>query len=64
VVAHGRGGWVLEDYDWDPVTGIAKLTYERVRVDTGEPQVKVLMKAQPASSAHAGWNAAVAAMQF
>lgn len=55
MVAHGRDGWILDDYDWDPETGVATLTYERVRKDTGEIQTKTIMKAQPALLTHAGW---------
>lgn len=56
MVVHGRGGWELIDYDWDPDTGIAKLTYERLRTDTGEPQEKVIVKVQPARPGHVGWK--------
>lgn len=56
MVAHGRDGWELEDYDWDPATGLATLTYERVRKDTGEVQTKQLTKYQPTDPKHAGWN--------
>lgn len=46
MVTHGRDGWALADYDWDPETGIAKLTYERLRKDTGEVQERVVTKPQ------------------
>ncbi len=52
MVTHGRGGWELADYDWDPETGYAKLTYERLRTDTGEIQTKVRIHFQPTSSKH------------
>lgn len=53
MVVHGRGGWTLEDYDWDPETGLAKLTYERLRTDTDEVQEKIVFKAQPYAPHHA-----------
>ncbi len=56
MVAHGRDGWELADYDWDPETGLAKLTYERLRKDTAEIQEKVVVRAQPADPKHAGWH--------
>jgi hypothetical protein len=55
VVTHGRDGWELADYDWDPETGVGSLTYERLRKDTGELESKVVVKAQPAAPNHAGW---------
>lgn len=48
-------GWQLVDYDWDPDTGVATLTYERTREDTGEIQTKMVTKAQPALPSHVGW---------
>ncbi len=56
MVTHGRDGWELADYDWDPETGLATLVYERLRVDTGAIQEKVVMKAHPARPGHAGWT--------
>ena len=53
MVKHGRNGWELVDYDWDPATGLAKLTYERLRTDTEEIQEKVIEVRQP-GPAHAG----------
>ncbi len=64
MVVHGRGGWELADYDWDPATGLATLTYERLRTDTLETQTKVVTKAQPSAPTHQGWYIALAAMQF
>ena len=55
MVAHGRDGWELADYDWDPETGVGRLTYERLDADTGEVQEKVVMKNQPTDPKHAGW---------
>lgn len=46
MVAHGRDGWILDDYDWNPETGVATLIYERVRKDTGEVQTKTVTKVQ------------------
>lgn len=56
MVTHGRDGWELADYDWDPATGIATLTYERLRKDTLEIHEKVVTKMQPAGPGHAGWR--------
>lgn len=55
MVKHGRNGWQLADYDWSFETGVATLTYERVRPDTEEVVTKVITKAQPAGPQHAGW---------
>lgn len=51
-----KRGWELVDYDWDPETGIATLTYERIREDTGETQTKTETKAQPYEPKHVGWK--------
>jgi hypothetical protein len=48
---HGRDGWELADYDWDPETGLARLTYERPA--TG--QVYERVELQPATPDHQGW---------
>ncbi len=47
MVAHGKDGWTLEEYDWDPATRIGTFTYSRVRVDTGTEQYKTVTKYQP-----------------
>lgn len=39
-------GWQLVDYDWSPDTGLATLTYERIREDTLEIQTKRVVKEQ------------------
>ncbi len=46
MVAHGRDGWTLADYEWDPATHVGTFTYERKRVDTGEIQEKTVTKMQ------------------
>ena len=56
MVAHGKDGWELEDYDWSEVTGVGTYTYSRVRKDTGEEQLKVIEKQQPTCRKHAGWR--------
>lgn len=48
-------GWELVEYDWDPETGLATITYERIRIDTEEVQIKKVVKAQPALPTHTGW---------
>jgi hypothetical protein len=50
----GLGGWMLSEYDWDPQTGIAKLTYERPQGDTGT-ELRTEVKTQPYHPKHAGW---------
>jgi hypothetical protein len=58
VVTHGRDGWELADYEWDPETGVGKFTYERTRADTGEVVERVETRMQPADPKHAGWYTA------
>jgi hypothetical protein len=48
--------WELADYDWCEDTGVATLTYERTREDTGEIQTKVVKKEQPSRPGHVGWR--------
>jgi hypothetical protein len=60
MVEHGRDGWELADYDWDPETGLATLTYERLCEDTdGKPNAAtertIVTKAQPHDTKHTGW---------
>ncbi len=52
---HGRDGWELENYDWDPDTGLATLTYERLCPDTKAHQEQVIVKPQPTEPRHVGW---------
>jgi hypothetical protein len=56
VVADGTDGWSLEDYSWDPKTGVGTYTYEReqqpARVDKERTTVS---KAQPYLPSHTGW---------
>lgn len=39
--------WELVDYSWDLNTGVATLTYERERRDTGETETKIVKRADP-----------------
>jgi hypothetical protein len=68
-IRHGRDGWSLAEYDWDPRTGTARVTYERplgfnVVEDDGEggvmsvPAVDVAygIIRQPARRGHSGWR--------
>lgn len=48
--------WSLEDYDWDPETGVATLIYERVREDTGETVTRIETRNHPTSPKHVGWK--------
>lgn len=63
--AHKRDGWKLVDYDWDPISGLAQITYERPAgervpdrraVDRGDPETMRVVVPQPASPKHAGWS--------
>lgn len=50
-LAHGEDGWVLEDMDWDPETGISRFEYSnRQRHGTW-----VVHRAQPTTPEHVGW---------
>lgn len=62
---HGVDGWKLADYDWDPETGLARITYERApgrtpdrrsTVDRAGRETIRMYVPQPASSRHAGWK--------
>lgn len=53
---HGRDGWKLEIFDWDPDTGLATLTYERRNPATGELETVSVQDTQPTETHHAGWN--------
>lgn len=64
--AHKRDGWALVDYDWDPNTGLAQLTYERTpgertpdrrATGRGDPETMRVLLPQPTSPKHAGWRA-------
>jgi hypothetical protein len=54
VVADGVNGWSLEDYTWDPKTGVGTYTYER-REDDGSTTIFATKKAQPYHPSHTGW---------
>lgn len=54
---HGRDGWVLEEYDWNPDTGIASLIYERLHPATKAHEYMRLESPQPATPNHVGWTA-------
>lgn len=53
--AHGRDGWKLEDFDWDPETGLAKCTYER-RLAGAKAETMTTFEPQPSSSRHVNWS--------
>lgn len=56
MVVHGRDGWELVEYEWDEDDGVGRLTYERVRTDTGEIQSFTRSVAQPSRRGHDGWE--------
>lgn len=49
----GVGGWSLEDYSWDPKTGVGTYLYDLVTPD-GKMSTRV-EKAQPYHPSHKGW---------
>ncbi len=56
MVTHGRDGWELADYDWDPETGLAKLTYERPIPGTERVEEHVIVKEHPCNPKQQGWR--------
>lgn len=46
--SHGEDGWVLEDMDWDPITGVAIFEYSNV---DGVRHITT-SRSQPTSPAH------------
>lgn len=49
---HGVDGWVLEDMDWDPDTGISTFEYS----NTLRPLCcAIIHRAQPTYEGHTGW---------
>ena len=48
--------WMLEEYDWDPETGLATFVYERRSPTTREIEQMVTVRAQPYDPKHEGWN--------
>jgi hypothetical protein len=55
VVADGINGWSLEDYTWDPKTGVGTYLYECPDRSAGIVDKYVVQKAQPYHPSHAGW---------
>lgn len=49
---HGADGWVLEDMDWDPETGISRFEYSNTEK---RGTVWVVHRAQPTTPDHVGW---------
>jgi len=66
-LVHGHDGWTLDDYEWDPLTGIGSFVYERepgkrvpdrrVAGDRADVERILLQRPQPSNPRHAGWNA-------
>lgn len=54
---HGENGWILEDMDWDPESGVATLEYSRYVPGVKEPEVVFITKQQPMLPTHEGWTA-------
>jgi len=50
---HGVDGWVLEDMDWDPKTGLSTFEYSST---TGEPNA-FEVRPQPTHEGHEQWQA-------
>ncbi len=49
---HGVDGWVLEDMDWCPQTGLAVFEYFNVIMKTHAHQVRL----QPTHEGHLNWE--------
>lgn len=64
MVAHGQDGWTLEDYEWDPATGVGTYLYSRREPGTSVTTHEKVAKAQPYAPMHTGWVVARATMRF
>lgn len=53
---HGENGWTLEDYDWDPESGVATMEYSRQTPGEKEPETRVITVNHPAQPNHEGWT--------
>lgn len=56
-VAHMRpdaDGWTLEEFEWDPRTGVGVLTYSRGEGEHRQERRET--RQQPTSAEHAGWT--------
>lgn len=53
-VLHGRNGWVLEDMDWDPDTGVSTFLYSRKQPGSVE-EIAEVSRSQPTEERHSGW---------
>ncbi len=50
-IRHGKDGWILEDMDWEPATGLA--TFEYSNRHTGTTIFRV--RPQPHQDGHVEW---------
>lgn len=56
------GDYELDDYEWDPDTGVAVCTYERITEPCGSPDDAsdrshvTVTRSQPSGRWHAGWR--------
>lgn len=54
MIYHGSDGWILEDMDWNPETGVSTFTYERMF--DGKRERFVTDRAQPTNPEHQDWD--------
>ena len=51
---HGVGGWILDDFEWDFDTGVARFEY--LKYGTKNDLLDVCYREQPCSPDHQGWD--------
>lgn len=51
---HLVDGWLLEDMDWDPVTGLSRFEYSR-QVPKALEERTAEIRMQPTVTQHLGW---------
>lgn len=52
---HLVDGWLLEDMDWDPITGLSRFEYSKQVPKALEEKVAEI-RMQPTVPSHLGWN--------
>lgn len=56
MIKHSIDGWILEEYDWVPETGVATLLYEKFDAETKKVLTETVVLQQPQHPEHAGWS--------
>lgn len=46
MIEHGKDGWQLEDYAWNPETHIGRFEYQRTNEETKEVETAVRYRQQ------------------